>query len=129
MEEDELIKLIGKQSLQRIYQIPSLLKGSPFAFERVGIFLRVYERSPQGRPWMPFHSDGNAYTVNIALNNDDEFQGGRLLALADNALQLISRQQGDATCHAGSLYHAVSAMNSGRRYSMILFFHQAEEKP
>lgn len=127
LEESDLVRLIGRETVAKLYQVPALLEGKPMEIQRVGIFLRVYERSPMGRPWMPFHSDGNDYTVNVALNNDSEFHGGRLLALTNNSLQILQRQQGDATGHSGSVYHAVSAMNKGTRYSMILFFHTRTE--
>ncbi|CAB9530858.1 expressed unknown protein [Seminavis robusta] len=128
LDVEELERLIGSHAVDRLFQVPSLLEDDPAidnrsAFERVGIFIRVYERSPQGRPWMPFHSDGNAWTVNVALNDDADYEGGRLMALTDGALQVVERGQGDATCHRGSVYHAVSAMKRGKRYSMILFFH------
>ena len=130
--EDDLAALIGQAAMDRLYQVPSLLDNesrqsttdTTTSFERVGIFVRVYERSLHGRPWMPFHSDGNSFTVNVALNDDTDYQGGTLLALTGGKLCAIHRQQGDATCHKGSVYHAVSAMTSGRRYSMILFFHE-----
>jgi hypothetical protein len=125
LDVDELVKLIGREAVDRLYEAPSLLEGKPIEelFQRVGIFIRVYERSAQGRPWMPFHSDGNAWTVNVALNDDEDFDGGRLLALTNGALQFLERHQGDATCHRGSVYHAVSAMKRGKRFSMLLFFH------
>jgi hypothetical protein len=128
LDVDDLVKLIGQEAVCRLYEAPSLLEGKPIGepFPRVGIFIRVYERSAQGRPWMPFHSDGNAWTVNVALNDDQDFEGGRLLALTNGALQVLERRQGDATCHRGSVYHAVSAMKTGKRYSMVLFFHATD---
>ena len=95
------------------------------SFERVGVFVRMYRTSM--RPWMPFHRDGNHWTVNVALNSDEDFVGGRLMALHNRELQIIGRGEGDATCHRGSVFHAVSAMRSGTRYSMILFFHADDE--
>eukprot|EP00957_Ditylum_brightwellii_P108344 8265634-Ditylum_brightwellii.AAC.1 len=81
---------------------------SPDKFRRIGIFLRMYRAD--ARPWMPFHIDGNRWTVNVALRSDSEFEGGRLLALHDGKLQRILREEGDATCHRGSVVHGVSAI-------------------
>lgn len=72
---------------------------------------------------MPFHRDGNDWTVNVALCDDAEFEGGRLMVLNDGRLSIVERSEGQATCHPGSAFHAVSAITSGTRYSLILFFH------
>jgi len=61
---------------------------------------------------MPFHSNGNAYTCNVALCDDADFDGGRLLALTVGRLQEVGQGRGNATCHRGRVYHAVSAMKS-----------------
>lgn len=133
VSEDNLMALLSQAAMDRLYQVPSLLEderrqsvtaATTSAFERVGIFLRVCERSREGRPWMPFHSDGNCCAVNVALNNGTDCQGGTLLALTEGKLSAIHRRQGDAACHKGSVCHAVSAMTSGWRCSVILFFHQ-----
>ena len=64
------------------------------------------------------------FTVNIALTDDRDFVGGRLLALYQKGLKCVQRGEGDATCHAGSVCHAVSVMGSGTRYSLIIFLHR-----
>jgi len=128
LSETKLRALIGHDAVDRLYRLPKQLDvdGAPQRFERVGMFLRMYE--PHTRPWMQFHVDANRYTVNVALNSDDEFEGGRLMGVFDHKVQRIGRAEGDATCHAGSVAHAVSSMISGTRYSLILFFH-AEDQP
>lgn len=125
ISEKKLEKILGKAGKDRLWNVPSMLENGrqPQEFDRVGIFIRMYQRGT--RPWMPFHRDGNQWTVNVALNDDDEYVGGRLLALHNRELQVLERQEGDATCHQGSIFHAVSAITEGTRYSMILFFHQA----
>lgn len=124
ISEKKLSKIVGKAAKDRLWNVPSMLEnGQPQEFDRVGIFIRMYQRGT--RPWMPFHRDGNRWTVNVALNDDDEYVGGRLLALHNQELQVLERQEGDATCHQGSVFHAVSAITEGTRYSMIIFFHQA----
>ena len=126
ISEKKLIRIIGKDARDRLWKVPSILDpeeaASSESFDRVGIFIRMYQRGT--RPWMPFHRDGNQWTVNVALNPSDEFVGGRLLALHNRQLQIVERDEGDATCHNDSVFHAVSAIKEGTRYSMILFFHQ-----
>ena len=41
----------------------------------------------------------------------------------DDELEELARGQGEATVHPSNLLHAVTAMQSGVRYSAILFFH------
>ena len=91
-------------------------------YERMEIFLRMY--SPQSRPYIAFHSDVSSYTVNIALNEDSRFEGGRLLALSGDGLTVPSRALGTAILHSGNLVHGVSKIESGTRYSLILFFYR-----
>ena len=128
ISEKKLIRIIGIDARDRLWKVPSILEpddasgAESESFDRVGIFIRMYQRGT--RPWMPFHRDGNHWTVNVALNRSDEFVGGRLLALHNRQLQIIERDEGDATCHNDSVFHAVSAITEGTRYSMILFFHR-----
>lgn len=133
---NKLVKLLGKDAYyNRLLKVPNQLllhsKGDDENNEyipdynggEVGIFLRMYKVN-QGRPWLPFHADQNSFTVNIALNSDEDYENGKLLALHDNKIDIIERKQGDATCHSGNVFHAVSAMRGeGTRYSMIMFFH------
>ncbi|KAL7567828.1 hypothetical protein ACA910_000574 [Epithemia clementina (nom. ined.)] len=137
----KLTKIIGPQAVDRLLKLPEQMFGRNnstrvldvgddndsrfFEYERVGIFIRLYERTK--RPWMPFHRDGNCWTVNVALNNATDYMlpirhsssfsgsggGGRLVALYNGAVRRIDsddRQEGDATCHAGYIQHAVTAM-------------------
>ena len=86
------------------------------------IFIRRY--SPTTRPWFGFHFDRSSLTVNVALSADEDHTGGRLLALLEGRVQSFERAEGTATVHASTLLHAVSRMNSGSRYSLILFYRE-----
>jgi len=122
MSEKKFEKVVGRSGVDKLWKIPQHLNENAMHFSRVGVFVRMYQTGM--RPWMPFHRDDNAFTVNVALNDDHDYKGGRLLALHDNALQVLRRNEGDATCHKGSVFHAVSATTEGTRYSLILFFHE-----
>lgn len=67
-------------------------------------------------------------TVNVALCNDDDFDGGKLLTLCDRAIRRIDRREGEATVHASTLLHGVSRLRAGRRYSLILFYGRKAEQ-
>lgn len=61
-------------------------------------------------------------TVNVALCNDGDFDGGKLLTLCGRQIRRIDRREGEATVHASTLLHGVSRLRAGRRYSLILFY-------
>ena len=79
--------------------------------------------SAETRPWIKMHADVADVTVNVALTDDDDYPGGRLVGVFGGAVQVISRRAGDATVHPSSLLHGVSRMATGSRYTLILFFH------
>jgi len=85
----------------------------------IEIFGRRY--CAEGRPWMPFHGDRAAVTVNVALSDERDHEGGRLLAALDGVMQHIPRMEGQATVHGATLLHGVTRMTSGSRHSLILF--------
>eukprot|EP00966_Prymnesium_polylepis_P196627 4556403-Prymnesium_polylepis.1 len=84
------------------------------------IFARRY--SAATRPWIHFHHDCASLTLNIALTDDEEHTGGRLLAVDQGAVQWCRRSEGSATVHASTLLHAVTRMTHGARYALILFY-------
>ena len=49
-----------------------------------------------------------------------------LLAILDGRLQVVSRAEGEATVHDSEVFHAVSAMRSGVRYTLIMFFYELQ---
>ena len=122
ISENKLEQILGTQAVERIKNLPKDLDANISSeYQRVGIFIRMYK--PQTRPWMPLHIDQNSFTVNIALNDDTDYHGGKLVALFENRVQQIHRLMGDATCHRGSVVHGVTSMISGTRFSMIVFLH------
>jgi uncharacterized protein (TIGR02466 family) len=127
-----LTELLGRDKVAALLQLPEVLGApaglaSPDLYERIDIFIRMY--SPQTRPYIAFHSDTCSYTVNIALNDDSSFDGGRLLALNGAALKAPPHSRGTAILHAGNLVHGVSKVESGTRYSLILFFYCKADSP
>ena len=91
---------------------------------RMEVFLRRY--TAESRPWIPFHSDRAALTVNVALSDESAHKGGRLLAALGDRLAAISRGEGEATLHDSRLLHAVSRTTGGARYSLICFLGDKE---
>ena len=84
------------------------------------IFVRRYSRDT--RPWIGFHTDRSAVTVNVALASDGTHEGGRLHAIIGGAHTIVEREEGEATVHGDDLMHAVSAMRAGVRYSLVMLY-------
>ena len=84
------------------------------------VFVRRY--SAETRPWIGFHCDRARCTVNVALADDADHCGGRLVAIVDGMACEIHRGHGEATVHSSRLCHAVTRMRAGTRYSLIAFF-------
>lgn len=98
--------------------------GNPNAPEFVGqVEITVRRYAPGARPWVPFHHDRAACTVNVALADDMRHSGGRLLAyISGNGVSIVERAEGEVTAHGPELMHAVTRLVEGSRYSLILFF-------
>lgn len=93
----------------------------------VDLFVRRYTRDT--RPWIAFHQDVSNVTINVALSDDASHQGGRLHAILEGRHQVVTRAEGEATAHGDDVMHAVSAMRSGVRYSLIAFFYALTNDP
>lgn len=143
---DRLIKLIGRKDVDGLWQLADDLlalqrvEAEALAEEtgvqvsdelaekievakggyKVDMFVRRYTR--ETRPWIPFHYDNSNLTINIALSPDSGHEGGRLHAIIDGRHHAIVREEGEATVHGDDVLHAVSAMASGVRHSLIMFF-------
>ena len=119
-----LTHLVGEEAAAKVLRLAEHA-GAPAgltwdSYDEVSIMVRVY--SPETRPYIAFHSDTCDYTVNIALSDDAEFQGGELLALSEGRLQQVPRALGAAAVHSSHLVHGVSQIRHGTRYSLIVFF-------
>jgi len=97
--------------------------GVPQTWHAVTIFLRRY--TPTTRPYLPWHTDTNAFTANIALSHPNDHGGGKLRCVVARKIATLDRRLGDATVHGSNVAHAVSPVVTGKRYSMLCFFHDA----
>jgi predicted 2-oxoglutarate/Fe(II)-dependent dioxygenase YbiX len=58
--------------------------------------------------------------MQIPLNNDTDYIGGRLVYATDNGFVIPSRPAGSATIHTNQIVHGVSTLTIGVRYSLFL---------
>eukprot|EP01040_Poterioochromonas_malhamensis_P008062 gene8062-8715_t len=60
-------------------------------------------------------------TVQVALNDDTEYEGGRLCYFTEESgVQVLQRSAGDITKHGRESMHAVTRLTSGSRYSLFV---------
>lgn len=122
---EALAAIIGDAAVARLLALPAE-HGTRVATSRpaVSLFLRMF--SPDTRPYITFHSDVAAWTVNVPLDDDDDDIGGRLLMLVGGALHAERRAEGVGLSHPSELIHGVSRVKAGERWSLIALFHAAD---
>jgi len=105
----ELAKLIGIAAVERI--------SSYIEHDFNTIILR---RCRAEGLCINFHLDYSQKTMQIALNDDTEYVGGRLVfATNDGALYVPCRPAGSATIHNNTVVHGVSTFYTGVRYGLF----------
>ena len=69
-----------------------------------------------------FHCDGSyaTGTVQIALNDSDEYQGGRLCFFVSDHLHVLERPAGSVCQHPPKVLHGVFALTEGTRKSLFM---------
>lgn len=125
LTQADLQELLGADTVRHLWRLPGaagLIKGESWN-GAVDCFLRRY--TAETRPFIPFHCDGAAATVNIALTPSDEGgMAGELLCLHSGRVIVERRCEGEATVHPQGLLHGVTRLENGarERFTMILFF-------
>jgi serine/threonine protein kinase len=66
-----------------------------------------------------FHTDVALAVVNVALNAEPAFEGGRLVYLVGDRLVCAARPAGAAVAHTCEAVHGVSALAAGVRYNLF----------
>ena len=68
-----------------------------------------------------FHCDnGSKHTVQITLNCDTEYKGGRIVFYTKNGFSIHKRPAGFLTSHDWNILHGVTKIHSGVRYSLFV---------
>eukprot|EP00302_Diacronema_sp_CCMP2436_P036194 CAMPEP_0179983546 /NCGR_PEP_ID=MMETSP0984-20121128/618_1 /TAXON_ID=483367 /ORGANISM="non described non described, Strain CCMP 2436" /LENGTH=209 /DNA_ID=CAMNT_0021901995 /DNA_START=14 /DNA_END=643 /DNA_ORIENTATION=- len=118
-----LRRLIGHRAFFRLRHCLELLAPA----ERVGrrdfmAFVHVCSPTRDASPGADPPADycSGARIVDIALNGDNEVRGGRLLAMRGPRLVEVPRRAGDAI--RLDVWHAMTRVEEGARYSLLLHF-------
>eukprot|EP00930_Biecheleria_cincta_P004941 TRINITY_DN105870_c0_g1_i1.p1 TRINITY_DN105870_c0_g1~~TRINITY_DN105870_c0_g1_i1.p1 ORF type:complete len:596 (-),score=95.95 TRINITY_DN105870_c0_g1_i1:112-1899(-) len=69
-----------------------------------------------------FHRDHALVTVNVSLNSDSEYKGGKLVVVTPEATTIFQRPAGHAAIMDTALVHGVTSLQAGFRYSLIAFY-------
>jgi hypothetical protein len=106
---DDLCTAIGCNEVKRMLEVIN--------FDYSKIILRRCQ--PAGL-CIKFHLDVSQQVMQVALNGDDEYVGGRLVyATASGELLVPYRPAGSYTVHNQAVVHGVSKHVSGMRYSLF----------
>ena len=107
----ELEQLIGGDAVRELH--------TAFA-SRVDLIRVRLVRAPGQVSFIKLHCDDALRTMQVALNGEDEYDGGRLVFATDEG-ELIqpSRVPGFATVHDNTIVHGVSAITRGARFSLF----------
>jgi hypothetical protein len=116
-------QMINQELLPKIFssvvQAFGSYVGHPSDLRLGGARVVRYDASA-GQVELGMHRDFLALTVNIALNDPSEYQGGGTIleALSNTPIRL---EKGHALIHPGDVRHAGSTVTSGTRYVLVLF--------
>ena len=105
----QLATLVGPASADRLV--------ATFGREPSQVWLR---RCAAHGECIDFHLDHCARTMQVPLNGDDEYEGGRLVFVAGGKMHAPPRPAGSFTIHDDAIAHGVSTLICGVRYSLFL---------
>lgn len=69
-----------------------------------------------------FHMDTSLRTMQVPLNSDSEYEGGRLVFATAAGLCYPPRPAGSHTIHDNTVVHGVTQMMQGTRYGLFLLW-------
>ena len=107
----ELTSLVGAAAVGRL--------GAAFGPPHNLIKLRRVQERDGG--FVEFHTDNHSRrTMQVALNGDAEYRGGRLVFATGAGFVIPTRPAGTATIHTDRIAHGVTALTGGVRYGLFL---------
>lgn len=66
-----------------------------------------------------FHLDSSTRTLQLVLNDDKDYVGGRLVFATEGQLHVPVRSKGTVTIHDNTIVHGVTQLESGVRYGLF----------
>ena len=88
------------------------------ANEKASLKTIILRRTCAVGKFIDWHVDEAKATLQLALNSDTEYEGGRLVYLVNEKPYAPTRPEGTVTVHGGYIIHGVSTLTSGVRYGL-----------
>lgn len=117
MTKEELQKILCGDTMQRL-----LSEWASESKEWNEVIIRRFSATGM---CINMHIDHAFRTMQIALNNDTDYEGGRLTYAANGKLFTHNRLAGSITVHDNTIVHGVTELVSGIRYGLF-FLNKAE---
>ena len=110
---DDLSKILLASLKEKFTEVPGAGRNKKIA-------MRI-TRGPT-KACINFHCDGGyaSVTVQIALNDETEYKGGKLCFFVNDRLDLLARPAGSMTQHPAKVLHAVTSLTEGTRKSLFV---------
>lgn len=110
ISKEKLVSLIGDKTYSKLEEI--------YGTQPEEIWLRRVEteKPDQGINW---HLDRAIRTMQVALNGDDEYEGGKLVFAYNGKIYMPDRKPGSATIHDNTIVHGVTPIGKGPRYGVF----------
>ena len=129
LKREELEEMIGKEATSSLWSLPQALEqvrrdGQPTLAPMWLATVSLRKYSPSTRTHLGFHIDSDHCTANVCLSAPAAYTGGHLLLATGGSVREYAREEGDVTIHVGDVAHAVTAVGSGTRYSLLLFYNR-----
>jgi ubiquitin len=124
LSHDTLVDLVGHRSVVRLEHLFKKFGGDAYTVtvRRVA----AAEEGGEGK-CINFHTDVTPRTMQVPLNAESEYEGGRLVFVTEEGLVWPSRSAGSATLHDSSIAHGVGLHVGGVRYSLFFLQCPSEE--
>ena len=117
LTRDELLQMISKSELVDIEALYCAASAAGHSFNQIKL------RRVGAKPGecIQFHTDvSSTLTMQVPLNDDSEYDGGRLMFATASGMLQPARPAGSATIHESHVVHGVSQMLGGVRYGLFL---------
>ena len=106
----------GKMAANRLR---SAATDSPLGTSLTGYMIYLRKYSPDSRLSLGSHLDNSKLSFTVALN--DDYRGGDFFYVdANDNEQTVTLKKGDAVLFGGDLFHGVTPMQEGVRYSLVM---------
>ena len=112
----ELARLVGMSQQQRLIGV---FESSP-PQSRVSTVTLRRVRASGGGMMIGFHTDVSYKTMQVPLNQQAEYRGGRVVYARPDGFVCPDRPPGSYTIHDARVLHGVTRLVSGERYSLFL---------